>query len=195
MTVNWYHVAAIGPDRTWALSRAFNRNLNDPGCVPSLNTPKARHVPDAEMLTLGQAAKKLDTGEMPAFTLNTSVAETGGRFLLANYQVPAARTFSRNTEFLPAASFLQVYAQDTCCANGLHGEKLFADLPLSTAARLSATFPVVSSATRVPPNNAGSNRVTAYQCVGEKLPHYRGRPLDLSWTVGLSEKAVGKREQ
>ena len=96
---------------------------------------------------------------------------------------------------LPAASFLQVYAQDTCCANGLHGEKLFADLPLSTAARLSATFPVVSSATRVPPNNAGSNRVTAYQCVGEKLPHYRGRPLDLSWTVGLSEKAVGKREQ
>jgi hypothetical protein len=27
------------------------------------------------------------------------------------------------------------------------------------------------------------------------LPHYRGRPLDLSWTVGLSEKAVGKREQ
>ena len=34
-----------------------------------------------------------------------------------------------------------------------------------------------------------------YQCVGEILPHYRGRPLDLSWTVGLSEKAVGKREQ
>ena len=30
-----------------------------------------------------------------------------------------------------------------------------------------------------------------YQCVGEKLPHYRGRPLGLSLTLGLSEKALG----
>jgi hypothetical protein len=59
-------------------------------------------------------------------------------------------TDPRNTEFLPAESFLQAYAHDPCCANGPHGEKLFADLPLSTASRLSATFPVVSSATRIP---------------------------------------------
>src|ERR1700678_1206520 len=37
------------------------------------------------------------------------------------------------------------------------------------------------------------NASTRYQCVGEKLPHYRGRPLGLSWPVGLSEKAVGRR--
>lgn len=135
----------VAPDRTWALSRALNRNLNDRQCGVSPKMPK---VPDGEEITLGQAAKNLSNGTMPAFTLNTTVAESGGRFLLSNYTVPAA--VKPNTEFLPAESFLQVYAQDPCCANGPHGEKLFADMPLSTAARLSATFPVVSSATRIP---------------------------------------------
>jgi hypothetical protein len=126
----------------------LNRNLNDPQCGVSPQTPK---VPDGEEITLGQAAKNLSNGTMPAFTLNTTVAESGGRFLLSNYLVPrAATTDLRNTEFLPAESFLQAYGQDPCCANGPDGEKLFADLPLSTASRLSATFPVVSSATRIP---------------------------------------------
>ena len=107
-------------------------------------------MPNGETITLGQAAQNLSNGTMPAFTLNTTVAETGGRFLLSNYMVPAVTPPPINTEFLPAESFLQAYAQDPCCANGPHGEKLFADLPLSTAARLSATFPVVSSATRIP---------------------------------------------
>lgn len=137
----------VAPDRTWALSRALNRNLNDPQCGVSPKTPK---VPDGEKITLGQAAKNLSNGIMPAFTLNTTVAESGGRFLLSNYMVPAVTTLPPNTEFLPAESFLRAYAQDPCCANGPHDEKLFADLPLSTAARLSATFPVVSSATRIP---------------------------------------------
>jgi hypothetical protein len=137
----------VAPDRTWALSRALNRNLSDPQCGVSPTTPK---VPNGEEITLGQAAKNLSNGTMPAFTLNTTVAETGGRFLLSNYMVPAVKAPPPNTEFLPAESFLQAYAQEPCCANGPHGEKLFADLPLSTAARMSATFPVVSSATRIP---------------------------------------------
>lgn len=137
----------VAPDRTWALSRALNRNLNDPQCGVLPNTPK---VADGDQVTLGQAATNLSNGTMPAFTLNTTVAESGGRFLLSNYMVPKVETSPRNTEFLPAESFLQAYAQDPCCANGPHGEKLFADLPLSTAARMSATFPVVSSATRIP---------------------------------------------
>ena len=136
----------VAPDRTWALSRALNRNLSDIQCGVSPSTPK---VPNGETITLGQAAQNLSNGTMPAFTLNTTVAETGGRFLLSNYMVPSALDKS-NTEFLPAESFLQAYAQEFCCANGTHGEKLYADLPLSTAARMSATFPVVSSATRVP---------------------------------------------
>jgi hypothetical protein len=138
----------VAPDRTWALSRAFNRNLNDIQCGAPPSPPNA---PNGETITLGQAAKNLSNGTMPAFTLNTTVAETGGRFLLSNYMVPSAvDTVPPNTEFLPAESFLQAYAQDPCCANGPHGQKLYADLPLSTAARMSATFPVVSSATRVP---------------------------------------------
>ena len=32
--------------------------------------------------------------------------------------------------------------------------------------------------------------MTAYQCVGEKLPNDRGRPLALSLTLVLSEKAL-----
>jgi hypothetical protein len=137
----------VAPDRTWALSRALNRNLNDPECGVLPNTPE---VADGDQITLGQAATNLSNGTMPAFTLNTTVAESGGRFLLSNYMVPKVKTSPSNTEFLPAESFLQAYAQDPCCANGPHGEKLFADLPLSTAARMSATFPVVSSATRIP---------------------------------------------
>ena len=137
----------VAPDRTWALSRALHRNLKDPQCGVFSNRPKS--LDEAE-ITLGEAAKNLSNGTMPAFTLNTTVAESGGRFLLSNYMVPPTNKLARNTEFLPAESFLQAYAQEACCANGPHGQKLFADLPLSTAARLSATFPVVSSATRIP---------------------------------------------
>ncbi len=138
----------VAPDRTWALSRALNRNLDDTQCGVS---PTAPARPNGEQITLSQAAAKLNTGSMPAFTLNTTVAESGGRFLLSNYMVPSAvKSILPNTEFLPAESFLQAYAQEPCCANGPHGEKVYADLPLSTAARMSATFPVVSSATRIP---------------------------------------------
>lgn len=64
--------------------------------------PKTPKVPDGEKITLGQAAKNLSNGTMPAFTLNTTVAESGGRFLLSNYMVPEVTT--SNTEFLPAES-------------------------------------------------------------------------------------------
>jgi hypothetical protein len=137
----------VAPDRTWALSRALNRNLNDPQCGAS-TTPWG---PNGEQFTLGQAARALRNHTMPAFTLNTTAAETGGRFLLSNYMVPPAQTtVPSNTEFLPAESFLQAYDHEPWNANGPNGTKLYADLPLSTAARLSATFPVVSSATRIP---------------------------------------------
>jgi hypothetical protein len=52
----------------------------------------------------------------PHHHLNTTVAESGGRLLLSNYQVPGVTTLPPNTEFLPAESFLQAYAQDVVFA-------------------------------------------------------------------------------
>ena len=75
---------------------------------------------------------------LPAFTLNTTAAETGGRFLLANY---VNETGALNG-VVPAESFLAAYG------NGETKGKA-ADLHLMTAARLSATFPYVSSAARI----------------------------------------------
>jgi hypothetical protein len=74
--------------------------------------------------------------------------ETGGRFLLSNYQIPT--NFDPKTDLLPAESFLHVYGEP--CDQMAH--KRLADLPIATAARLSATFPYISSASRVPPGYA-----------------------------------------
>jgi hypothetical protein len=95
---------------------------------------------------------------MPAFTFNTTVAETGDRFLLSNYAIPAnspsdqisGTTLKRGTDFFPAESFLQAYTMDGCCRASDGGKDMYADVSLATAARLSATFPVVSSGTRIP---------------------------------------------
>jgi hypothetical protein len=54
------------------------------------------------------------------------------------------------TDFLPAESFLQAYAQESRCDAAQFGKDCYLDLALATAARLSATFPIVSSATRIP---------------------------------------------
>jgi hypothetical protein len=143
------------PDRTWALSEALNRNLNDKDC----KTTEFMGLPDVmsgEELTLKRAALRLQAGTIPAFTFNTTVAETGGRFLLSNYAVPAMATRAETgplqpgSDFLPSESFLQAYTQESHCDLGNLKSDCYADVSLATAARLSATFPVVSSGTRIP---------------------------------------------
>jgi len=129
------------PDRTWALTEAMNRNLHDRHCLSDRNALAGLPlIKDGVAMTLSQGAEMLKQGQLPAFTFNTTAAETGRRFLLANYQVPP---IAAQTDFIPADSFLQVYTQ-------ANGDKQYPDLPLATAARLSATFPAVSSATRIP---------------------------------------------
>ena len=152
----------VDTDRSWALGQAFNRNLNDyhcdtwqktydnllqqertrnpalPASLPTLN--------NGNSFSLSEAATRLHDRRMPAFTFNTTVAETGGRFLLSNYHVPPMKDPPLATsDFLPAESFLQAYAQDPL---GLL-QPAYADLALSTAARLSATFPYISSGARI----------------------------------------------
>jgi hypothetical protein len=146
------------PDRSWALASAFNRNLHDRTCGTEAKKPTRAgesdftslpQILDGKSFTLGSAAQELAAGRMPAFTFNTTVAETGGRFLLSNYYVPSRGTCG--SDFTPAESFLQVYGADpSACFTTTEKPKHYADLSLATAARLSATFPLVSSGTRIP---------------------------------------------
>ena len=147
----------LGKDRTWALRRAFERNNYDRYCfktaqsnLPSSLTPLnpgieqprislhdrlfPRPPRNTTRLTL-QAL--LSDPKFPAFTMNTTTVEAGNRFLLANYRLPDY--FLGAIEGPPAESFI----------NLLPGKE-HPDLPLASAAQLSATFPYVSSAARIP---------------------------------------------
>jgi hypothetical protein len=133
-------VPPAGADRSWALERAFNRNLTDPDCdagTPSV--PGADQALDGYNMTLSWAVAQLNSKKLPAFTFNTTVVETGDRFLLANYDLPPGE---KNTGTVPAPSFLDTFADDK--------SGLYADLPLAAAARMSASFTYVTSASRIP---------------------------------------------
>jgi hypothetical protein len=143
----WFSRSGIPPpDRTWALTKAFSRNLNSPLCKAYEAKPPGSVPPslNGETLTLGKGAALLQARELPAFTLNTTAVETGGRFLLSNYQV--SKNYTAGSDLLPSESFLHTYGEP--CEGSDHMG--YADLPIATAARLSATFPYVSSASRVP---------------------------------------------
>lgn len=158
----------LGKDRTWSLRRAVERNLQDPFCSnwAYFGAPKDvkpvrpgdPHIqrnavaadqeanPDqAVTLTLGKLSATEGTTRVPAFTMNTTTVEGGNRLLLANYYVP--RDNSANPLITkPAYSFLKLYAPPTTNPPGTS-----LDLPLATAAQLSATFPYVSSAATLKP--------------------------------------------
>src|SRR6201999_4501048 len=70
----------LGKDRTWALRRAFERNLNDPFCaiesnhdqkisIKELEDAEAAYKAKRDELTLASLAAK--DGKFPAFTMNT----------------------------------------------------------------------------------------------------------------------------
>lgn len=151
-------------DRTWALRKAFGRNLSNPYCNgdwPTVvdyfapqqdrSTPQPESYFQPEDLQSQKESKNIESwlamrnlipasGKMPpAFTMNTTTVERGERFLLSNYHLPPYPLDSASD--FPAQSFADAFG---CCR-----DKVF-DLPLITAAQLSATFPVVSSATRAP---------------------------------------------
>ena len=125
-------------DRSNSLEFASARNYTEFKCGSLLPTPAKGHEDvvygpsDLDHLSLGADNLK-PSASIPAFTFNTTEVETGGRFLLANYQNPAAPV----SGVYPAESFLQLYP---------------ANIGLVTAARLSATYPYVSSAARIDPD-------------------------------------------
>ncbi|MGA2251066.1 hypothetical protein [Terracidiphilus sp.] len=158
-------------DRTWALRRAFARNLNDAYCqtVFEQNTNLSskfgmvlrNHVLDAhnqneknEAELMAGNLNPLDDS-IPAFTMNTTTVEGGYRFLSANYRVIPASLSPDLFNPEPAESFLQVYGRSKLPDPPVNQNTAnkYADLPLATAAQLSATFPYVSSATTFPSMN------------------------------------------
>jgi hypothetical protein len=139
--------ASLNWDRSVALENAFARNVVSEKCNPTYGD-EARNPdtapPSLDTLTLARMAKDLQPNldstlkHLPAFTLNTTAAETGGRFLLSNY----VNEKEALAGVVPAESFLDAYGKV-----GDNGEA--EDIQLITAARLSATFPYVSSAARI----------------------------------------------
>jgi hypothetical protein len=89
-------------------------------------------LPEPDDISRLSLAALKPSASFPAFALNTTEVETGGRFLLANYRNPE----HAETGVYPSESFLQAYP---------------ANIRLITAARLSATYPFVSSASRIDP--------------------------------------------
>jgi len=141
----------LGKDRTWALRRGFVRNLRDKSCKTVALPNDGR--PDNKPLTL-EGLLADGTEKRPAFTMNSTTVEGGQRFLVANYTVP--RVPLGFNESCAAESFLGIYGPSdpgkplTPLECGVPPATQPADLPLATAAQMSATFPYVSSAARIP---------------------------------------------
>ena len=151
-------------DRTWALRRALDRNRYDGYCYLAASMDSSGWISQAELkerspkrppwyerfgreaslepVTVGQLQainQANPSKQFPAFSMNTTTAEHGERVLLANYRIPLYQL--GEYEELPAESFLGIFNT---------GNR--PDLPLATAAQMSATFPYVSSAARIPVN-------------------------------------------
>jgi hypothetical protein len=130
-------------DRSQALEETLQRNLTARSCNPAYGDDRFGDPDSLQQLTLGQMMEDLGGSSqrairIPAFSFNSTVAETGGRFLFSNYENGSFGYAAFGVP--PAQSWLSDYAD---------GHHLNLDLNLVTAARLSATFPYVSSAARV----------------------------------------------
>jgi hypothetical protein len=167
----------LGKDRSWSLRKSFARNANNDYCKETwrrdngpyfttvhewlsdnLRSRLATNLNDEErnqalerQLTLRNLKPAWGDRPIPAFTMNTTSFEDGQRFLLANYRIPDPQNppnanWPDSRPNYKARSFLATYPQ----AKLSSGESVLADLPLATAAQMSATFPFISSAARVP---------------------------------------------
>ena len=167
----------LGKDRGWSLRKGFSRNANndychetwrrDTGAAPEnlqqwlswniKNRLKSNRADENEnqllerQLTLRNLQPAWGGQPIPAFTMNATAYEDGNRFLLANYRIPDPQlppdaNWPDTKPNYKARSFLATYPRATLPS----GATALADLPLATAAQMSASFPLISSAARVP---------------------------------------------
>jgi hypothetical protein len=153
-------------DRSWSLRKAFARNADNEFCVDTWHRDRGEPTPGGFRGLMGTRLKRQSDAEdveekltlrsllpsqnnlFPAFTMNTTSYEDGLRVLLANYRIPDPDNSEDWPDARPnykARSFLATYS------SGKRKAVAFTpDLPLATAAQLSAGFPYISSAARVP---------------------------------------------
>ena len=149
----------LGKDRTWSLRKSFLRNLDDRYCKhvwQSDTNTRARwnsrqdahrvQTRSIDQTGSGLTVRDFPAGTGPAFTMNTTVVESGERFLSANYKIPDCRLEADSRPDYRARSFLETFKKRTVGQTDVG----FTDLPIASAAQLSATFPYVSSAARAP---------------------------------------------
>lgn len=111
-------------DRAWAMEQVWKRTLRPGG---------------AEVPTLGSWRADVRAGRRPAALFNATIAETGERLVLSPLKLNP----------LPGGCIADDPGFDDC-VDAQTFTKLYEDkdLPVTTAARLSATFPFVSPITR-----------------------------------------------
>jgi hypothetical protein len=167
----------LGKDRSWSLRKSFARNANNEFCRATWrrdNRPAAQTFGQwlslnfknrllfnqrdeiannalERQLTLRNLHPQWGERTTPGFAMNATADEDGHRFLLANYRVPDPQkppndNWPDSWPNYKARSFLATYPVATLPS----GARALADLPLATAAQISATFPYISSAARVP---------------------------------------------
>jgi len=149
----------LGKDRTWSLRKSFLRNLDDTYCRhvwQSDTNIQARwsshqdknkvHAKSTDETGSGLTLRDFPAGSGPAFTMNTTVVESGERFLSANYKIPNCKLEGESRPDYRARSFLETFKKRMIDGKAAG----YSDLPISSAAQLSATFPYVSSAARAP---------------------------------------------
>ena len=139
--------AAEGPAQTIAqwLSLNINNQLASNQRDERINSALERQ------LTLRNLQPQWGARTIPAFAMNATAYEDGHRFLFSNYRIPDPQlppndNWPDSWPNYKARSFLATYPTATLPS----GAKVLADLPLATAAQVSATFPYISSAARVP---------------------------------------------
>jgi hypothetical protein len=213
-------------DRSWSLRKAFARNAYNEFCEDTWHRDRGEPVPGGFRGLLASSLKHQSDEEtlekrltlrsllpnrenlFPAFTMNTTSYEDGLRFLLANYRIPDPDTTQDWPDARPnykARSFLATYS------TGMGKAGPYApDMPLATAAQLSAAFPYISLAARVPMSvdnhvnaphfvdggyydNDGTGSVLEFLRYALARPPRAGKDVCQAWTKEEETKAGSRK--
>ncbi len=134
------------------------------------DTWRARMVTDGDA-RLSVWRRRADRGDMPSVIFNSTIVESGNRFLLGTAD------FERTCPGEPVAAPPRVHTGRTEFRNAYCDS----DIPASTGARLSATFPFVTAASRIfRPFNGGIHKSEVHAVDGGYYDNY-GMATLLDW--------------